>query len=480
MLRRVRGRQKKALATAGLLGGSLAVALGVLVLGAEEEEAWQRLEVSYARELSRGRFLVRPLPPRTPGKTLSVAKITRYPFGFAVVETASGERALPKKPVAVRTLRLSAKAVRRKVVAFGAAEAERDATVVAEAAGTVREMLFALGEEVAAGDPLVRLDPRDAELALAAAEARLEQAQGAQQRARTETKNLLAQLLIAREALDARARERERWQVLAARETASRDRADQAENAWRAAAAEHARVKGAYEAALAGARESEARVSLAVAQRDQARLALARATVRAPFAARVAERYVSVGDRVAPGTPVARLVSSDRLRVRVHVWAGDAARVARGAAASVSFPAARDLLPAAGTLPAYPGAAAGFLGRVEGVAAAADPRSRKVAVDVSVEDPRGVLRAGLFARVEIDGGVVPGALLIPDSAVISSEEGRFVYVVEGDCARRRQVLLGARQGEARLLREGLSAPVELVVSGVALLYDGAPVRRLED
>ena len=106
----------------------------------------------------------------------------------------------------------------------------------------------------------------------------------------------------------------------------------------------------------------------------------------------------------------------------------------------------------------------------------------KVAVDVVLANP-GTLKAGLFARVELDGGHVDDAVWIPDTAVVASEDGSAIFLVSGELARRYTVELDARLGEGRLLRavppDWGAGPWELVTDGTALLFDGAPVRRVE-
>jgi membrane fusion protein (multidrug efflux system) len=282
--------------------------------------------------------------------------------------------------------------------------------------------------------------------------------------------------------LAVRERDRERWRSLAARDLASGDRADQADTQWRAAVAEAQRLDGAHKEATAALAEASAAVTLAEVEQDAARLGLERCTLRAPFAGVVAERLVQPGQWLAAGAVALRLVSTDQVRVRVHVREEDALAVAAGATAELSLPGVHPLPAGDGSPHAEEGAdgAGPFPGVVEGVAGAADARTRTFAVDV-VAPGSDVLRPGLFARVVLHGALLHEAVLVPDAAVVADEAGEryFVFVVDGDRARRVAVTLGPRQGEGRLLRGGLGAqPVELVVGGTSLLFDGAPIARL--
>ncbi|MCA8923082.1 MAG: hypothetical protein KDD82_14805, partial [Planctomycetes bacterium] len=183
------------------------------------------------------------------------------------------------------------------------------------------------------------------------------------------------------------------------------------------------------------------------------------------------------------GAPVLRLVDQSQVRVRLHVRPGEALWLHTGAEAVVRIPSLRTTVGGDAPTNERRGPAAYTAeGVVEGVSAVSDPQTQKVAVDVTLDNP-GALRAGLFARVELDGGAVDDAVWIPDTAVVPGEDGASLYLVEGEVARRVPASFGARLGEGRLLRSDPAdwgpPPWELVVDGTALLFDGAPVRRLE-
>lgn len=473
-------RVKVGLVSGGILTGCLALALLIVVLSAEREALRRVVEVTSSRELAGGRLLVTLAPERGPARRVAVEAITRYPFGFAVVEPGGDGQPLrpPARPVAVRTVRLAPGPVQRTVVAFGTVAAARDAEVAARVDGQVAEVLVELGQRVEAGAPLVRLDPSDRALALRRAEAEEARAAAARRRTERDLASLDEQLAIAVDTLATRERERDRWAALAAQGIATPERADQAAEAWRAARATRVQLAGSRAALEAALAEADAALALAQAAREQVALELERCTVRAPFAGAVAERRVDPGAFLRAGAAVVRLVSAGELRLRVHVREDEAAALAPGAAATLSIPGA-DLPRPAGLNGRTPAGYGGLTGRVVGVSAAADPRTRKVAVEVAVAGPLEVMRAGLFARVELDAGRVAEAHLIPDEAVVADERGYHVFVAEDDVVRRRPVELGWRQGEARLLRAGLTGEVELVREGSALLFDGAPIARLD-
>jgi len=475
-------RRKTVLLVLGVLLGALVASVLIRFLAASREELDTTVRVDGFSELGDGRYLVQPLGAPVQAQELEIQAITRYPFGYAVVEPKEGHDPLrpAARPTAVRTREVRRERHARVVLAYGKLAAVRDARLAVETSGRVLTYAVPVGAHVKAGDALLELNPEDAQLRLETAQADLEVADGQLARATTHLATQRQLLGSAKERLDARAAERERWIDLAAQSVASRDRADAADEVWRLALAAYEQLEGALnlasaEVTAAEASRERAAVALKVAVRDREHC-----TLRAPYPGEVGERLVGVGDFVTPGTPVVRLVDQSRIRVRLHVRPGEALWLERGASATVRIPSL--LATQAGDAPTH-GTGSGPLacvGQIEGVSAISDPQTQKIAVDVVVENP-GTLRAGLFARVELDGGAVEGAVWIPDTAVVAGETSSSVYLLEGDVARRQVVELGARLGEGRLLvgELGGAGPWELVIDGTALLYDGATVRRVE-
>lgn len=369
----------------------------------------------------------------------------------------------PTRTIAVRTAPIAPSSVRRTVLAFGTVEAQRDALLAVETDGAVTALMVNLGAKVVAESALMKIDDREQAITLRQGSAELARAAAIERRARVEAQSALRQLEIARGTLATRERECVRWRDLASRQMASQDRLDQAEVMLRNAKAADARAQGIWDSVAAVASETAANVAVAQASRDRAALNTERCVVRAPFTGRVAERLVEVGDYVRRGSPVLRVVSHERVRLRVHVGTEDALTIQQGAPVTISVP---------GVAPRQ------ITGRVEGVAAAADARSRKFAVDIEADNPLGLLRDGMFARAQIEAGVVADALLVPDESVGSDSQGHFVYVVHGETVKKTRVVLGPREGEGRILRSGLEGPVELVSDGLGLLFDGAQIRRM--
>ncbi|OGA49688.1 MAG: hypothetical protein A3F74_03230 [Betaproteobacteria bacterium RIFCSPLOWO2_12_FULL_62_58] len=92
-------------------------------------------------------------------------------------------------------------------------------------------------------------------------------------------------------------------------------------------------------------------------------------------------------------------------------------------------------------------------------------------------NPNGMLRAGEFVRVVLHGAVRPGAIVVPQRAVLEGPKGKFVYVVNAESrAEPRPVEVGEWTGGGWIVNSGLKGGERVIVDGVLKLGPGAPVK----
>ena len=234
--------------------------------------------------------------------------------------------------------------------------------------GTVAEVKVKDTQAVKQGDVLVTIDPTDAQLALAQAEAELGRAVrrvrayvandgglAAQVSARVaEEKRAEAQLSAAQADFERAQIDLKRRQALLASGSVSGDELTKAQNAHAAAQANLASAKAAIVQASAnrvaaqGAREANAalidqaqgdsnpEILLARAKRDQAKIDLERTVIRAPMDGVVAKRQVQLGQRVPAGAPLLSVVPVQDIYVNANFKEGQLQKVRPGQTATVT------------------------------------------------------------------------------------------------------------------------------------------------
>jgi HlyD family secretion protein len=354
--------------------------------------------------------------------------------------------------------------------------------------GRIASLGVELGDRVAQGTVLAKLDERDAVTALHRAEAAAELAQRELDEilagTREEEKRRLAAELQARKA-DAELAQKQvtRRRDLAASDVVSKGDMDVWEFALVAA---EARVRSAAEAlaeAEAGSRPEE--IAVARAQLDLrrveveiARRAFEKSALVAPFDAAVVDRAAAIGDSVHAGDVVVELVDLARREIEVEVASADAARASAAAEAVVT---ADEL--------------AGFslVTRLDALVPAADPQSRNfrgvIRLDAD-EDPEVRLKPGMFVRVDLALAPLENVRLVPADAVRVVASGTIVVRAVASAPEGGAPGLAAEWVPVRVLAsDGRASAVEpldpskadladgdrIVLVGVDLAFPGAPL-----
>jgi RND family efflux transporter MFP subunit len=105
-----------------------------------------------------------------------------------------------------------------------------------------------------------------------------------------------------------------------------------------------------------------------------------------------------------------------------------------------------------------------------------DPNTGTLRVRGVFANPDRVLQPGFFARVRVPGSASSKELLIPDLAIVSDQDRKFVVVVDGqDMVAYAPVKLGPLMDGLRVIREGLHAGDWVVVNGLMSARPGAKV-----
>jgi len=347
---------------------------------------------------------------------------------------------LEKIPAAVRVVPVTEGRVAETRHFLGDVIGADEAEVAPRIMAAVVEVRVREQDRVRKGQLLARLDPRELEDAVAAAEAALAAAREGEAAAETAW---AAQR-------DATARDR----VLYENDAISREQWD--------------RSRAREDAARAALEAARARRVAAERELDRARTRLSYAEIRAPFDGVVAARLADPGDLAVPGRPLLRLVRDGGVRVRVAVPEELLTRISKGSPA-VLTPAAPGAEPfTAAVSRVFPAVAPDRLGRVE--------------IDVPAAHP-GLVSGGScgvdLAVAEGDGPVVPV------DALLEQPRGAFVVTVRDGKAHVVPVRVLARDGSRAVVEpkgETLAAGEKVVTarpSRLALLVEGAPVQEIE-
>ena len=252
------------------------------------------------------------------------------------------------------------------------------------------------------------------------------------------------------------------------------------------AESESARAGGLLETRAISAEEAEARSSrlreakallaAARAARESAALDLEYTTIRSPIKGRISRALVTEGNFVsgipAANTLLATIVSVDPLYLYADLDEASFLRFERVRApreGSDSGPVALEVgLTGQQDFP--------LRARLESIDNRLDRGTGTMRLRALIDNPDGTLVPGMFARVRAPLGPSEPALLIDERAIGTDQNQKFVLALgPGDVAEYRRVVLGARMGSERVIREGLKAGDRVIVTGIQKVRPGQPV-----
>jgi RND family efflux transporter MFP subunit len=211
--------------------------------------------------------------------------------------------------------------------------------------------------------------------------------------------------------------------------------------------------KAARDAAAAQVRVTEA-------QLGQTRAQIAQLYVRAPTAGLILSRSVEVGQIVSPGSgALFHEALGGEVEMQAQLSQQDLQFVHVGMPASVT----------------PVGSSQSFSGTVWQVAPVIDPQSRLGQVRISIPyNP--AIRPGGFADAKINAGSTTAPLL-PQSAVLSDDQGNYVYVIDADNkVQRRDIKIGTVSDAGVTIASGLTGQERVVLSAGPFLNPGQKVK----
>jgi RND family efflux transporter MFP subunit len=358
----------------------------------------------------------------------------------------------------VRTVRPMMGDLEAAVVADGVLSYRSEVALTSEVLGAVASIEVAEGDRVERGDVLMRLDA---------------------ERFRAQRAQREAGLQAERQALEARAAERERARVRHDRFRALRAQQLVSAEDLEQAALERRRTEAAY-------REIGFRVEAQRGLLAETMEQLRKTEIRSPIAGVILSIDIAPGETAVPstlsfsGSTVARIADVSRLNATARLGEFDIWKLAPGAPARVVVPALNDA-ELKGTVRSVAMAPASAVPGQGGSLAAA----YEVVVDIDGGAHSG-LRTGMACRIEFPRGdgrarmTLPAEAVAPDRGDPAGRRG-FVLVAEDGRLARRAVVLGASTGGRREIIGGLSAEARVVPPAAAdRLRPGDRVRVRDD
>ncbi len=184
--------------------------------------------------------------------------------------------------------------------------------------------------------------------------------------------------------------------------------------------------------------------------------------IRSPIDGVVTDRPLFAGETAAAGSPLITVMDTTALIAKMHVAESLAVQLKVGNPASVRVPGLTDPVAA----------------KVSMVSPALDPGSTTVEVWLKIDNKAGRLKVGTPVKALVTGRTVAQALQVPDSAILTADDGsKSVMVIGSDgAAHKKPVTPGIDNGTDVEIKSGLTAADMVITSGSYGLDEGTRVK----
>jgi multidrug efflux system membrane fusion protein len=212
--------------------------------------------------------------------------------------------------------------------------------------------------------------------------------------------------------------------------------------------------------------QAKSQYDVAKANVTKAEVAIAYKVVRAPFDGLLGTRDVEVGQYISPGQKLAELTDLTQLYINFTAPEQQRPRLAIGQTVEL-------------TVDAYPGRQ--FIGKLSVINPQIDPAARTIKLQATTDNKDGVLNPGMFANALVLLPPVPDTITVPETSVMNSLYGDYVYVAVNETkdgkeriiAKRAPVTLGQHyEGRVAILK-GLNAGDRVVTTGLTKIAEGS-------
>ncbi len=320
----------------------------------------------------------------------------------------------PMGPMPVTVLDMQPQTVPSSIEVMAQTEGARETEVRARVGGILTKRLYQEGETVKAGQPLFQIDRSTYEIALADAKAKADQA-----------------------------------------------------------SREMNRLKGLIEAKAISQKEYDDAMSthaIAHAALRQAELNLSWTTVTAPVGGTTGRAAKSEGNLISTGSDslLTSIYQSNPIWVSFSLGDSDLAKLAGGRVTADNVTGVEMILPN-GTVYAKPG-------KLNFLASNIDITLGTQQLRAEFDNSDNQLLPGQFVRIRLLTGQREGVFLVPQAAVMQTEQGTLVMTAgEGDKVAPRPVQVGEWRGKDWVILGGLKAGDKVIVDNLMKLRPGAPV-----
>ena len=323
-----------------------------------------------------------------------------------------------EKNIPVMVEKVQPKNLEQFIKVTGKLEGLTDIVMTAETSGKVVEIKKHLGDWVAKGEEIGRIDNKDYEIQVKQSEAAVLAAEAAYEVAELQmqtSENLFQQNSISQ--------------------------------------VEYSQTKSNFKSALAGLNGAKAGL-------EKSRKAYNNSRFLASVSGFITDIPIEIGQTISFGQPVCSIVDSKKMIIKTGVGEKEVQKLQKGQQVTVSNDNKEEI----------------FYGKITGIGIKPINNSASYPIEIEIENQQGRLLPGMVIEARIQSKVFKDVIYTSMNNIIQEYDNYFAFVIiRENIAERRKVTLGEKVGENVIITSGINIDEKLVIEGVENLEDGSVV-----
>jgi len=226
------------------------------------------------------------------------------------------------------------------------------------------------------------------------------------------------------------------------------------------------RVKNLYDEGAISLMEcdaAKANYDTALEDYNLAKLNLDYTRITAPMSGVISAKNIEVGQMGAPGQEAFRIVDLSNLIAESGVSEKDITKLQYGQNVNINLQSGEQ-----------------YVGKIDSISPVTNQMTSTYPINVSIDNPDGKLKAGMFADIEIIFGVNKNGIAIKNTSIMN-EDGMFsVFVNNEGIADKRNVQIGIQDEEYTEILDGIKPGDKVICAGQDTLKDGDKVKVIKE
>ncbi len=182
--------------------------------------------------------------------------------------------------------------------------------------------------------------------------------------------------------------------------------------------------------------------------------------IRSTIDGTVDEVFIREGENIAPGLPAFRVVGGTDYKITAQIPESFVSKVSRGNEVEVYIPDLQQTIKS----------------KISNVSSVIGATNRTFSIEVLLQKLPANIKANLVAQVRIRDYSKEQAIVVPINIIQHSEEGEYVFVAEGEVAKRKNVKVGQTYKSQAEIQDGLKPGEKVITAGYLDLVDGQQIK----